>query len=166
MTIRVVTTISALPNNPAVYGLYGGNATEREVAYVGIADKLRQRVRQHLLRRDSSVVTGTAVVSLNPDLVTAVRWWEHVGFAERIRLEAAELVAFEVLEPTLRSRGVSQAQARQLYADADFYEEMHTLFSGEPAGQLAIPTLQDALEHIAKLERRVALLEGRLGEPR
>lgn len=165
MTMSVVSSLSELPNLPAVYALYGGRGNTQAAAYVGVADKLRQRIRQHLLTRDSSVATGTSVVSLNPDLVTAVQWWEHADFTERVRLEAAELVAFDVLEPTLRSRGATQAQVRKLYADATFYGEMRTLFSGEPAGRLALLTLQDALERIAELERRLVLLEGQPRDP-
>jgi hypothetical protein len=103
-------------------------------------------------------------VSLNPDLVTEVAWWEHPTFAERARLEAAELIAIDVLEPTLRSRGASQTEARRWYADPAFSTEMRALFAGEPAGRLTIPTLQDALKRIAELERRLALLEARLAE--
>ena len=62
--------ISALPNAPALYALYGGKGQRKFVAYIGIADKLRQRISQHLVRRDSSIVTGTSIVSLNPDQVT------------------------------------------------------------------------------------------------
>jgi hypothetical protein len=44
---------------------------------------------------------------LNPDYVTELRWWEHPDFAERYVLEAAELVAYDMLNPALRSRGQS-----------------------------------------------------------
>jgi hypothetical protein len=37
--------------------------------------------------------------------------------------------------------------------------EMRYLFAGEPIGRLVILTLQDALERIEALERRIALLE-------
>jgi hypothetical protein len=164
MTMQVVETISGLPNVPAVYALFGGRDGHRSVAYVGVADKLKQRITQHLLRRDSSVVTGVAVVSLNPDLVSQVAWWEHPSFTDRICLEAAELVAFDVLEPTLRSRGASQANAGRRSADAAFAAQMRAVFSGEPTGTLAMPTLQGALERIAALELRLAALETRLGE--
>jgi hypothetical protein len=64
-----------------------------------------------------------------------------------------------ILLRTLRSRGATQELSKQLYANGDFRETMYDLFSGEPAGQLVIPTLQDALDRIAELERRVAALE-------
>jgi hypothetical protein len=47
-----------VPNAPAVYAMYGGEGREY-VAYVGLGDKLRRRVEQHLINRDSSVTTGT-----------------------------------------------------------------------------------------------------------
>src|SRR5690348_9265760 len=64
---------------PAVYCLYGGR-DRRHAAYVGIADKLRTRIDQHLVRRDRSVTTGVATVTLNSDLVTEIKWWRHPTF--------------------------------------------------------------------------------------
>ena len=52
-----VERISLLPNAPAVYAMYGGRGQGLYVAYVGVADKLRQRVEQHLERRDSLLTT-------------------------------------------------------------------------------------------------------------
>ena len=160
---REISSVSDLPNVPAVYAMYGGQRPHLYVAYVGIAGKLRNRVVQHLVRRDSSVATGTSAAMLNPDYVTAVWWWEHPEFVEKHVLQAAELVAFDELGPALRSRGAVQKKARELYADQGFRGKMHSLFSGEPAGRLIIPTLQDALERIADLERRASELERRLG---
>lgn len=157
--MRQAHSISELPNVPAVYAMYGGRGGSAYVAYVGLADVLKRRVGQHLVRRDSSVVTGVSAVSLNPDLVTEVRWWEHPDFTGRRVLQAAELVAFDVLEPALRSRGGITAEAKQLYADVKFSARMRTLFEGDAAGRLIIPTLHSALERVAELERRVAALE-------
>jgi hypothetical protein len=157
--MRLLTSISELPNVAAVYAMYGGRGGSAYVAYVGIADVLKRRVGQHLVRRDSSVVTGVAAVSLNPDLVTAVQWWEHPEFAERRVLQAAELVAFDVLEPALRSRGGITADAKQLYSDESFRARMRAFFEGGAAGQVSIQTLHSALERIAELERRLSSLE-------
>lgn len=162
--LPVVTDLSDVPAVPAVYALYGGRGAARSAAYVGAADRLKQRIRQHLISRDSSVVTGASVVRLNPDRITEVAWWTHPTFTERASLEAAEMVAFDVLQPTLRSRGAVQMEARQLYTDEGFRAEMRALFAADPSGTLAIPTLPDALERIADLERRVAALEALLSE--
>lgn len=158
---KTLYSVSELPTIPAVYAMFGGKGRGRYVAYVGIADKLKPRVAQHLIRRDSSVATGTSTVCLNPEYVTELWWWEHSDFGKRHVLEAAEMVAFDVLDPALRSRGAHQGQATQLYADASFKESMVALFQGEPSGRLVIRTLEDAFERIAELERRLEKLEER-----
>lgn len=126
--------ISSLPNTPALYALYGGKGQRKFVAYIGIADKLRSRISQHLVRRDSSIVTGMSIVSLNPDYVTALAWWEHSDFSKRECLEAAEEIAFGIFEPVLRSRGKLTDAGSGLVRDPGFRERMGALFSGEPAG--------------------------------
>ncbi len=109
-----LSSISDLPNVPAVYAMYGGRDRGLYVAYIGVVSKLKPRVIQHLVKRDSSVATGTSAVMLNPDHVTELEWWEHPDFAERHILEAADLVAFDLFDPALRSRGAIQERARQL----------------------------------------------------
>lgn len=152
-------SISELPRTTSVYALYGGSSRNLYVAYVGIANNLKSRIRQHLVRRDSSVATQTSAAALVPDHVTEVAWWEHPSFAERYVLEAAELIAIRVLDPALRSRGRPQAKALELVEKDPFAAEMRTLFMGEPVGRMVILTLQDALARIEKLERRLASLE-------
>ncbi len=155
-----LSSISELPNVPAVYALYGGQGRRLYVAYVGIAGKLKQRVTQHLVNRDSSVTTGTSAARIDPEYVTQVGWWEHPKFQEAPFLEAAELVAFDALNPVLRSRVTGTARAKQiLESDEGFREDMRSLFSSQPAGRLSIPTLQDALARLAEVERRLAALE-------
>ena len=139
----------------------GGRARRRFIAYVGIADALKQRIAQHLIRRDSSIVTNVSAVGLNPNYVSEVWWWEHAEFNKRDVLEAAELVAFGVLDPALRSRGAITERAKALYRDESWRVSATTLLSGNPTGVLVIPTLQDALERIADLEMRVEALEKR-----
>src|SRR5262245_53537191 len=109
-----------LPSVPAVYAMYGGQGRGAYVAYVGLGKSLRGRIEQHLVKRDSSISTGVTAVCLNPDKVTEVRWWEHPEFEKQDVLEAAELVAFDVLEPALRSRGNITDRAKALYARAEF----------------------------------------------
>jgi hypothetical protein len=162
--MRLIATTSELPNLPAIYAMYGGRGRNAYVAYVGMGSNLKKRIEQHLRWRDSSIVTGVSAVSLNPELVTEVRWWEHPEFTDKIVLLAAELVAFNVLEPALRSRGGITAAAKQLSDDAVFKARMTSLFSGEATGRLVISTLQSALERIADLERRVLSLESKMQE--
>ena len=99
-----ISSISKLPNVPAIYAMYGGKRS-KYIAYVGMADKLKRRIEQHLINRDSSVTTGTSATGLNPDHVTELRWWENPKFSNRNFLHASELVAFDLFQPTLRSRG-------------------------------------------------------------
>ena len=159
-----ISSISKLPNYQAVYVLYGGKTGKRFVAYVGIADRLRRRIEQHLITRDSSVATGTSATGLNPDYVTELRWWKHSKFSDRNQLIASELVAFDVFQPTLRSRGNTPQKAKSYYEKEDFKTEMMKIFEGNPTGRLVIPTLQDALDRIEKLENRIIALENKYKE--
>ena len=162
--MKTLSAISELPNVPAIYALYGGQNKGSYVAYVGSAKQLKIRIIQHLVRRDSSVTTGVQAVSLNPDFVTKVEWWEHTDFVDPFCLAAAELVAFDVLDPVLSSRGTTPNQAKHLCKDDDFNNKMHILIQGEPNGCLLIPTFQGALERIVALENRMVELEQRIIE--
>jgi hypothetical protein len=156
--MKTVYSCSSLPQAPAVYALYGGDQ-RKYVAYVGVADKLRSRIEQHVIRRDSSVATGTSAVGINPEYVTELRWWESPRFAERAYLEASEIVAFDVFNPALRSRQPSTARARELAQHDAFHQEVRRLFAGEPTGCLVFRSLREAIERIAELEDRIAALE-------
>lgn len=153
--------IADLPRHPALYALYGGVGSRAYVAYVGIADSLRRRAAQHLLNRDSSVATGTSAVGINPDYITAIRWWEHSMFSKRDALEAAELVAFDVLDPALRSRRPVTKAAEALYKRREFREKMQTLLK-KPSGHLRFPSLDDVVRRLARFEDRLRRIEDRL----
>ena len=156
---KLYSSISDLPNSPAVYAMYAGKGQGFYCAYVGVGGKLKQRILQHLVSRDSSVTTGASAVVLKPEYLTEIRWWEHPDFAERHVLEAGELVAFDILNPTLRSRGGIQEKSRQLYGDPAFQATMRDLFQGDPIGRIALMTLSEAFERISELEGRVKRLE-------
>jgi hypothetical protein len=160
--MEIVTSISELPREAAVYAMYGGRGQSRYVAYVGVAGSLKSRIIQHLINRDSSVTTGMGAVRLQPEHVSEVRCWTHSEFERREFLEAAELVAFDVLNPILRSRGGTRSDSGELYKAKEFQSELRTLFAEEPAGRLTLPTLITALERIAELETRMNDLEQEL----
>ena len=80
----------------------------------------------------------------------------------KAHLQAAELIAFDVLDPVLRSRVHATDEAKHLHADTDLHQEMKALLSGEPSGRLVFPTLAEAMEKISHLERRIADLGRRL----
>lgn len=160
--MKTVLHINQMPTAPGVYALCSGQGAYRHVAYVGSSDNLRRRIYHHLVRKSSSVVTGEAAVSLNPDLVTEVDWWEHDRFSEPLAVEAAEIVAFEVLEPTLRSRLKVVRAKEYLDAHPELRESMHALFIGTPTGRLTrrsvLRQLEDAVERIQSLEEQVSTL--------
>jgi predicted GIY-YIG superfamily endonuclease len=160
----VIDRIAETPLVPAVYALIGGRGRASFVAYVGVADKLRRRIEQHLERRDSSVATGSSAVALIPQNVTEVRWWVHRRFRNRAMLEAAEQVALETLKPSLRSRSLVAKAAQTVLDDDEITSEFVALFTGAPAGRLILPSLQDALDRIAELETRVDELAKRLDD--
>jgi hypothetical protein len=156
--MRVATAIGELPSVPAIYAMYGGE-DRRYVAYVGIGDDLRRRVTQHLVNRNSSATTETGAVRLHPDHISGIAWWEHPTFVDRVELEAAELVAFDVLEPTMRSRGGIGGEAKQRAADESFRGEMMSMFAGAPTGHLKLLTFAGFAKRLAALELRVERLE-------
>jgi hypothetical protein len=152
-------SIAELPRIPAVYAMYGGTGKSLHAAYVGQGGNLKDRIEQHLIRRDSSVTTNTSPVSLNPDLIIEVRWWAHASFSDKERRRAAELVAFDVIQPVLRSRGTHSAASRELYADKNFYTEMEAFFRAKEQGRLIVPNLA---ARVAEIEKRLSLIEKRL----
>jgi hypothetical protein len=87
----------------------------------GMAGDLHGRLFQHFVRRDSSVVAAAAV-RLDLDYIRYVDWWEHERFGDEATQHAAELVAFDVFEPVLRSRGSPSRAATDLYGDPSFRE--------------------------------------------
>ena len=105
------------------------------------------------------MTTGTSAVSLDPDFITKLCWWQAEDFRERDVLEAAELIAFEILEPSLRSRGRISEAARSIAKDNSFRERMKELFKGEPAGTVEFPSISDLSEKINELEQRIEELE-------
>jgi len=110
-----------------------------------LAGKLRQRIGQHLVGRDSSVAVGTSAAGINPDYIKEVRWWKHAAFLNKVKLLAAELVAFDVLNPTLKSRGFAKRGAKKLYATPLFNPKMRKLFQGTAHGSLEVISLEDVI---------------------
>lgn len=159
---KVVSVWSDVPRVPAVYAMHGGEPPRTWVAYVGIAGDIQGRLIQHFVRRDSSVVTGSSAVGVNIDLVRHVDWWEHPDFANGDHRHAAELIAFDVLDPALRSRGNPRQAATLLSQEPAFRAAMATLFEGPPAGRFKPPLLWDTAAQLRRLESRVDDLDARL----
>lgn len=151
---------SDAPKSPGIYALCAGRGKSMYVAYVGMASNLRQRLVHHLVERDSSVVTGASAVSLNPDKVSEVRWWVHEDFDKY--LQEAELVAFEVLQPVLRSRQTKSPPVQFIASQNPFAKRMCKVFSGSPSGRIKIPSFHDVLEKLSELEQRIRCIERKI----
>ena len=91
------------------------------------------------------MATNTSAADLNPRARHRVRLVEAQRLRNPISREAAELIAAEVLNPVLRSRGKTRTEALQQSRDDKFCEDMEVLFKGHPTGQLLIPTFEDAI---------------------
>jgi len=152
-----------VPRVPAVYAMYAGEPPRTWVAYVGMARDLHARLSQHFIRQDSSIVAAAAV-RLDLDYVRYVEWWEREGFDDDARRHAAELVAFDVFEPVLRSRGNPTRAAVELYEDGAFRDEFERMFRGAPSGRMMHARLPDVARQVHILEARVSALEAKLNE--
>ena len=158
MILRVH-TVSSLPNLPSVYAIYGKN---HEIPiYIGKTKTLKERIKQHLISRNSSIVTGQNGYSLDPDYVEKVAWWQHEYFYDPSQLEAAELIGFEQMNPIIRSQGNKTKKAIEKKDDINFEQEMIQLFQEQPCGELIITNLNQALKRITELEDRLEKLEER-----
>jgi hypothetical protein len=159
---RDVETIAELARTPGIYAMYGGERVGRGwVAYVGIASNLHRRLEQHVVRRDSSVVTGTSAVGVNIDHVRYIDWWTSDLLDDDDARHAAELVAFDVLDPALRSRGRPRQNALTLAGDPKFVKRIRNVLTGPPNGRLILPTPAGLAERIRDVETQLATLERR-----
>lgn len=154
------TSLAELPNSPAIYALYAGHSQGTHVVFVSSASKLKPRITQHLDRREN-YFSATPVVTLNPDYITEVRWWEHPEFDQRPILEAAEQLVAEALKPVLRFQVNLSEDAQRFYRDATFRKNVHSFLENIPSGSLLLLNMQDALEKIVALEQRIQALEKR-----
>jgi GIY-YIG catalytic domain len=153
------TELADVPEWEGIYAFYDRDPRSAACAYVGETTNLRRRLRQHLVLRNSSVATGTSVVGLRVDLIRFVQWWDHDDFDAQDKRLAAELVAFDVLDPTLRSRAGIREGAMELSQRSPFRRQMQALFEGGPAGRLQVEGLTDLAAEIADLRERVTALE-------
>ncbi len=104
---------------------------------------------------------------MNIELVHHVDWWEHPKFVEENHRHAAEMIAFDVLDPALRSRGRPRRNAQQLASDGPFRVLMQDLFAQSPTGRLTPPRLSDIATRLSAVEARLDELErGPLADPR
>lgn len=156
---REVTRWAEVPRIPALYAMYGGDVGRTWVAYVGIAGNLNARLVQHFVRRDSSVVTGTSAVGLHIEHVRHVQWWLSDLLVDDNARHAAELIAFQHLDPALRSRGNPRREAVELCADPSFRRSIEQLLAAPAAGRIVPARLTDVAARLTELEARLARVE-------
>ena len=142
----------AIPKEkPGIYALYTTRPRNhlKNVAYVGYATKLRQRIRHHLKERDTRI---------DPDKISHVSWWLDGRFSNKDYLRFAEIVAFEVLNPLLCSRPAMRG-IQDMENLENFRSDMEGLFRGDPSGCF-YPETNEKLAHcVSQLCERVRQLE-------
>lgn len=156
--LKVVSSIKGLPNKSAIYCLICGKG-KNSILYVGQTDNLRRRIGQHLVNRDSSVTMEGSPVKIDPSHVEKVEWWEQSDFSDSAIRGAAEIVAFDILNPRLRSGSNGSKDATKLSKNEVFYNKMKIFFTGTPSGRMNVMTIEGLIERLLILEDRVATLE-------
>ena len=144
--------IGTVPTKPGIYLL---EDFSENVTYVGISKELRARLDQHFNRRDSSVTTGVAAACLNPDSIWRAKWWLDSRLEEKTWREAAELVAFDMFQPTLRSLGGISEAARAIYAKGTFKQTAQSMLNRAPDGEFLPLNLPNLLARVKELRERV-----------
>jgi hypothetical protein len=138
---------------PAVYAMYAGEPPRTWVAYVGMAGDLHNRLFQHFVRRDSSVVAAAAASRSRLHPVRRVVGTRRLR--ERVDSARSRIVAFDLLEPVLRSRGNPSRAAVELYNDRASRAVLEGIFRGDPAGRFVHARLRDLARNVQSLEARV-----------
>lgn len=152
--MRDFSDLSRVPREPGMYCLLGREGRGTYDAYVGISNNIRSRLEQHLVRRDSSISTGVSAATLQPDHVVGVVWWIDDVFHGAAHLEAAELIAFEIIQPTLRSRGRVRAAARALFEDEAFRAQVEGIITTRD-NIVVFPSISDLRREVDNLRRIV-----------
>ena len=153
-------SLSEIPKKPGLYILRDRNG---EVAYVGISKDVRSRIDQHLYRRDSSISTGVSTTMLNPDFVTKVEWWIRDVFSDKVSREAAELIAFDIFEPSLRSRGRSSSAAKEKLNNPGFKAQVEEILGSPPDGYHIPKNLDNLCLIVEDLVKEVEDLKAKVG---
>lgn len=156
--MKMASSIRELPNQPAIYVLRSGRGSN-SILYVGQTDNLRRRIGQHLKNRDSSITMEGSPVKIDPGLVEKVEWWEQTDFSDPTARKAAEQIAFEVLNPRVRSGTNGSKGSIERSKDKTFRNRINVLFNGPPSGTFTVATLESVIERLLRLESRLTLLE-------
>lgn len=74
-----------LPKGSAIYALSTSSGRNRSVSYVGETNSLQHRIKEHIVKKNSSVTTGQSAVQLNTEFISEVFWWEDASFKTKIK---------------------------------------------------------------------------------
>ena len=151
-----------LSNIPRLPGIYAMRTNSSDVAYVGLSKNLHDRIQQHLYLRDSSVTTGVQATLLNPDQISRVDYWHDTIFEDSDTLRAAEVIAFEVFSPSLRSRGKNSKAATSKLEDEDFVIQVRSILQKAPTGSHIPQNLHNLWQLVERLSTEIASLREQL----
>ena len=140
---------------PDINGFKRPNNVQDNYSYIGLSNKLREIVSQHLLKRDISVATCASAILLNPVKIAECHWRIHESFGTREYLEAAELIAFKWFNLTLVSRVTPSTRALEISNDEVFKKQMDKLFSNVLSGYIKFYDLSWAINKIKELENDI-----------
>ena len=153
--MRSFDEVKHLPQLPGINGFKRPNNIQDNYSYIGLSNKLRESVSQHLLKRDSSIATGSSDISLNQENIAEYHWRINESFGIREYWEAAELIAFERFNLTLVSRVTPSTRALEISNDEVFKKQMDKLFSNVPSGYINFHDLSWAINKIKELENEI-----------
>ena len=109
---------------------------------------------------NSSVTTGLSAAYLNTESVRRARWWLDPRLEQQVWREAAELVAFDFFQPTLRSLGGISEAAKNLHSQPGFAEGVREMLSKDPSGEFFPLNLRNLLTRVEELETRLQKVLG------
>jgi hypothetical protein len=110
-------------------------------------------------------MTGASAVCLQPAMIGGVWWWTDPALADVTRRRAAELVAFDVVEPNITSRAGISPAAQTLSREPDFRAWCEDLFRRQ-RHELTFMGVGDLARELRALQARIASLEAELAQER
>jgi len=150
-------SFSKVPEKSGIYALYDGFLGNKCV-YVGKSGNIKNRIRDHLILRISTVTAGFTATSINVENLTRVRWWTDEKFGDGDYLDAAETLAFQILNPVLASRGGRLKTNSEFLDDPEFVEEVENIINN-PEGEMELLSHARLYQKIIELEERLSNLE-------
>ena len=86
--MRSFEEIKNIPSFPGIYAFKGAYDRREEYSYVGMTNNLKERVSLHLIKKDSSIVTGSSTISINQiKFVSAIG-----GYIKILRIKGLDLL--------------------------------------------------------------------------